>query len=820
MVRIVRPARGEGGLVHQLLVIIAMSALSGVLIAGLALPWVGLVSKGAENSAEAVQNFPKELKFKPLNERTRVLAADGSRLAVFFDENRAYVPLEQISTTMKQAIIAIEDARFFAHGALDVQGTLRALLVNQASDAKIQGGSSITQQLVKLTLQENASSEQKRRAASAQSYGRKFDELRYAVWVEQHLSKNKILEHYLNTAYFGDGAYGIQSAAHHYFSTTAQDLTLSQAAMLAGVVKNPSGYDPTNHAKAALNRRDTVIDKMLELHVISTKQAKKASKRQMGLKVKNVPNGCVQSIAPFFCQYVQKYLLASPALGETADARRHALFGGGLTIKTTIDPRFQKAADKSVADHAYATDRAIGGLAMVEPGTGYVRALAQSRTMGDDKRKGETYLNFTVPTRYGDAPGFQPGSTFKAFVLAAAISQGIPLNKTIYAPPSLTVNQGDFKICGGRSYPSTQPYPVQNSTTSGNMDLYTGTQNSVNTFYIQLEELTGLCDPVRLAAEMGIDFDSRTNARVPSFTLGVSDVSPLEMAEAYATFAARGLHCPSTPVTEITDRDGEVIALDDRGCSRVLKPAYADAINDILRGVMAPPDGFGAAIAPNQPSAGKTGTTQDNHSVWFVGYTPTLSMASMLAGVNAKDEPQNLIGKTVAGVRLFDASGSGTAGPMWGDAMSAIEQWLPNRDFVLPDPLTVKGQTVAIPSFYGLDPEATARQLTKLGLRPEIGYSVNSSAPQGTVAYTSPSSEGTSGETVLIYISSGYTPPPPPPPTQPSPTQPSPTQPSPTQPAPTKPAPTTPAPTKPTPTKPSHDGPGKPDKPDKPPKPH
>ncbi|MEJ7689498.1 MAG: transglycosylase domain-containing protein [Nocardioidaceae bacterium] len=496
MFSIARPARNEGGLIHQVFVIVAMSVLSGALIVGLALPWVALLDKGAENSAAAIQDFPKKLEFQPLDERTRVLAADGSRLAIFYDENRTYASLDHISPKLKQALVAIEDARFYAHGALDVQGTLRALLVNQASNATIQGGSSITQQLVKLTLLENANTKQEARLAAAKSYARKFDELRYAVWVEQHLSKSEILEHYLNTAYFGDGAYGIQSAAHHYFSTTAEDLTLSQSALLAGVVRNPTGYDPTNDKTAARNRRNTVIAKMLDLHVITTRQANKAAASPLGLKVREGSNGCLNSRAPLFCQYLQKYLLASPALGKTVEERRRALYGGGLTIRTTWDPRFQRAADESVAKHVYATDQVIGGLAMVEPGTGYVRALAQSRPMGRDKAKGETFENYVVPTQYGGTSGFQPGSTFKAFVLAAAIRQGFPLNKTIYSPDSITLPTSSFRTCGGKHLQSSEVHTYRNSTAGGTVDLYTGTQNSVNTFFIQLEQQqTGCAHP-------------------------------------------------------------------------------------------------------------------------------------------------------------------------------------------------------------------------------------------------------------------------------------------------------------------------------------
>jgi membrane peptidoglycan carboxypeptidase len=762
MSRLVRPARREGGLVHQVVVIIGISILSGALMAGLALPWVGLLSKGAENSADAVKSFPKKLDFKPLNERTRVLAADGTPLATFYDENRKYVTLDKISDVMQKAIIAIEDARFYQHGALDVRGTLRALFINQANDETVQGGSSITQQLVKLTLQENATTAEQRQAASAKSYARKFDELRYAVWVEDHLSKHQILEHYLNTAYFGDGAYGIEAAAHHYFSTTAAKLTLPQAALLAGIVKNPSDYDPTNNRDEARDRRDTVIGKMLDLHIITTHHAKKATKAPLGLHTTTFKNGCVNTRAPFFCSYLLNYLLDDPALGKTTEQRRHAIYGGGLTIQSTIDPRFQRAADQSVHSHVYKSDRAIGALAEVEPGTGYVRALSQSRPMGPNRKAGQTFLNFTVPTEYGDAPGFRAGSTFKLFVLAAAIKQGIPLNKTIYAPPAYPDYLGDYKTCTG-FYPDHSTFTFHNSTESGNKDMYSGTQESVNTFFVQLEKMTGLCEPWELARSMGVRLNANRGEpnpdRVPSSTLGVSDVSPLEMAEAYATAANRGVHCDSTPVLEIRDRNGDVIPTPGPQCNRVLKPAYADAINDILRGVMEP-GGFGENIALDQPSAGKTGTVQPSTSVWFVGYTPTLAAAAMIAGVKPNGDPMSIDYTTIGGVNVGSAHGSTTAGPMWGDAMRAIEQWLPDDNFVSPDPTVVNGQTVSIPSFFGASPQDAAKQLSKLGFNPQIvSYTVNSSAPEGTVAYTSPSYEGTSGETVSIYISNGYTPP-------------------------------------------------------------
>lgn len=790
MFRLTAAARDEAGWALHLLMFGVISVVSGVLLAGLAVPWVGLLSKGAESSAAAMENFPLKLKFKPLSERTRVLAADGSPLAVFYDENRLYVPLEKVDIQMQQAIVAIEDSRFYDHGALDVKGTLRALFVNQASSGVVQGGSSITQQLVKLTLLENAATPAARAEATERSYTRKLAELRYAVWVEDHLRKNEILEHYLNAAYFGDGAYGVQAAAHHYFSADAADLTLRQAALLAGLVKNPTSYDPTNNEDSARERRNIVLERMRELRIIDRQAARQAAKRPLGLDVTTNSNGCVDSAAPFFCDYLLQYLLASPSMGDTIEERRRRIYGGGLTITSTLDPRFQTAADNSVQTHVDPTDRAIGGLAMVEPRTGYVRALAQSRPMGPAKKKGETFLNYVVPDRYGDSAGFQPGSTFKAFVLTQAIKDGVPLRTEIDSPSVLTVNQSDFKVCGGKNYPIDLPYEVSNSTSSGTMDLYTGTQQSVNTFYIQLEQLTGLCGPWRLAKKMGVVLERPGENMVPALTFGFVDVSPLEMAEAYATFPARGMHCDSSPVLDVRDRDGRTIPTPKPRCNRIMKPAEADAVNDIFAGVQEP-GGFGyeVGISLDQPSAGKTGTVAPAKSVWFIGYTPTLTTAAMIAGAKYNGKPRNLDNQVIGGVNVGEVHGSSTAGPMWFDAMEIIQQWLPDRDFVPPLPEIIEGETIPIPSLAGASPATALTELRQLGLKPQFASSVNSTEPFGTVDSTLPESEAVEGQTVLIYTSNGV----PPPTASPSPNTTSPT--SPTTPGATSPtAPSSPSP--------------------------
>ncbi|HEY0618654.1 MAG TPA: biosynthetic peptidoglycan transglycosylase, partial [Kribbella sp.] len=251
--------KGDRGVVQSVVLFLGVSVLSGALAAGLAIPFAGLAGYGTEKTNQTLQDLPQELKTVPLAVKSKILAADGSLIANLYEQNRVPVTLAQINPIMRKAIVAIEDDRFYEHGALDAKGTLRAMLRNQSQGSVQQGGSSITQQYVKLSLIEKARTPEEVKAATAETYQRKIAELRYAVAVEKEFTKDQILEKYLNLANFGDGAYGVEAAARHYFSTTAAKLTLPQAAMLAGLVKNPSGYDPTNDMKRAKDRRDTVL---------------------------------------------------------------------------------------------------------------------------------------------------------------------------------------------------------------------------------------------------------------------------------------------------------------------------------------------------------------------------------------------------------------------------------------------------------------------------------------------------------------------------------------------------------------------------------
>ena len=434
------------------------AALAGVLVAGLVLPLAGLTGFTARQVSDGIENLPEELEVGEISHTSKIYDANGHQIARFYTENREDVALRNVAPLMRKAIVAIEDSRFFQHGAIDLEGTSRALINNLLGN-DTQGGSSITQQLIKLILIEKADTKAQLAAATEQSYTRKIRELQYAMSYEQNHSKSEILEDYLNIAFFGDGAYGIKIAARHYFSVKPADLSLAQSALLAGLVQNPTRFNPTQYPDLALERRNIVLQRMAELDIVSRQQAHRAMTESLGLDPTNFSNGCVTSPAPFFCDYVHSYLLANPALGKTRREREDTLRTGGLTIHTTVDLRFQRAADQAVRDRVNPTDLAIGGMAMVVPGTGEVKALSQSRPMGNNVRAGQTYLNFVVPKEYGDANGFQGGSTFKVFTLSSALKQGYPLSTSFTAPSPYYVPGGHAQELCGR--PARQLEPAE-----------------------------------------------------------------------------------------------------------------------------------------------------------------------------------------------------------------------------------------------------------------------------------------------------------------------------------------------------------------------
>jgi len=773
-----------GGVFYSAIMFVAVSVLCGLLVAGLALPFAGMAGLASKSAVEELEELPVDLEIPPQAERTTVLLGNGKVLTHFYDENRVYVPLDKIAPAMQQAQIAIEDHRFYEHGAMDPLATVRAFLSNSAG-GETAGASSLTQQYVKMVRIERASLNNDPKGvkeAQEQSYARKIQELRYAIALEKKLSKDEILERYLNIAYYGQGAYGVEAAAHVYFNTTAEKLTLSQAAMLAGLVQNPDQVNPVVAERAATERRDVVLNRMAELNIVTKDAADKAKEDEYDRKkVQRPTNGCQSSEYPFLCDYVRRSLLRMPQLGKTVADRERLLRRGGLTIRTKIDPETQDEAQKALNNIISPTDPVISTINIVEPGTGLIVAMAQSRpVMGNDTEKGETYYNYSVTPALGGAEGYQAGSTFKAFALAAALDQGVQMDQRYPAPQTKDFTNYTWQSCDG-SFQLDNQWRVSNSTGSAPMmDLAEATARSVNTYYVQLEQRAGLCNTVKMAERTGIDlttpgqtFDQLSH--VPSFVLGPIEVAPLSLAEAYATFAARGVHCDPHIVESVSTRDGKELAVPDGDCKRVMRPEVADGVNKMLEGVMSS-TGSRAKIDGGYPQAGKTGTTEEGQAVWFAGFTPELAGVAMIAADKTdplfkKDSNGNAKRNGIAGLRLetgfwLEGSGGGDAGmKLYKPAMQEALAGRPKTDFVDPPKVITAPKMVEVPSTSGMSTSEIEKKLLSLKLVVNKTRRYDD-APAGTFLGLSPGtgSKVEEGSTVTMVYSAGPKPKPPPPP--------------------------------------------------------
>jgi membrane peptidoglycan carboxypeptidase len=672
---------GERGFA-QLRRLVVGAVGTGLLSALALLPLALTAGLGVQLIRHSFETLPASLRRPALPQRSVLLAADGSKIATFYEENRVEVPLTQVSPIMRRAIVAIEDSRFYEHGALDVKGTLRALAVNAQAGAIVQGGSTLTQQYVKNALAEMAENPTERHFALENTATRKLRELRYAVGMEKRFSKDQILERYLNIAYFGDGAYGVEAAARHYFRTRAADLTLDQAAVLAGVVRAPQTYNPNLHPAHARWRRDTVLDRMARLKVITPEQAAAAKARPIRLKITSAPNGCVASTAPFFCDYVQREIQKNPAFGATVKDRRDLLKRGGLRIQTTLDPRMQRAAQAAVDHHVPPknSDGKAAAEVLVRPGTGEITAMAIDRRMGDSRKRGTMWVNLAADADHGSSIGMQAGSTFKVFTLAAALEDGMPFGHEIFAPQYF--DPEGFRDCRGRSVGGGGSLGNAADGEGGRpFSLVTGTWHSVNTFFLALERRVGLCRTYRMAARLGMRrADGKRLEQVPSLTLGSNTVSPLRLATAYAAIAARGRYCSPIAVTSVRGQHGP-LAVPKAGCRRVLDAGVADAVSHILQGVLTKGTAKGMEIG--RPAAGKTGTVDNFSAAWFAGYTPDMASAVWVG------DPRGGYAHPLRGVCLGDGCfgevfGADVPAPIWRDTMQDALRGIPGHLFYRP----------------------------------------------------------------------------------------------------------------------------------------
>ena len=681
-----------------LLRLLAVCAVLGLVVAGILLPVVGGAGLFARAVSDSWGSLPAVLRMPPPPERSRLVADDGSTIASFFTQDRANVPLSKVAPVMQHAIVAIEDARFFHHGGIDVRGTLRAAATDVGNGGAVQGGSTLTQQYVKNALLDSGE-----KHATSDTLARKLREARYAIELEKRLNKQQILERYLNIVYFGEGAYGVESAALRYFGVHAAHLTLPQAALLAGLVQSPTDDDPVTHPQAAKLRRDTVLARMAEVGAAPAAATQRAARRPLGVHLHKAGAGCQTSTAPFYCDYVYRALLADRRLGPTPAAREKALMTGGLTIQTAMDPQAQRAAQAAVDTVVPMGSRVATAVDVVQPGTGAVVAMAVDRRYGSRTRLHETRLNLAT----GGQSGFQAGSTFKMFTLAAAITQHVPLSQTFQAPPTMSFD-GGFRGCGGADLGGWKPVHNAEDGEGGTFGLVRATWESVNTYFAQLERKVGVCGPWRLATQMGIRevLTGKPVAQVPAFTLGVADTSPLQVAGAYATLAARGVFCAPYPVVAIRAASGKVLESHRRhdGCRRVLPQWAADRTTSVLRGVIDGPDPkrTGAAATIGRPAAGKTGTTDGFTAAWFSGYTPQLA-ASVWVGDPRGGTTHPLRNVTVGGRFFAHVYGADLAAPVWRMTMSGALRGMSARNFA-GEGAHVAADQMSAPKTFGLAP--------------------------------------------------------------------------------------------------------------------
>ncbi|MFF5109641.1 transglycosylase domain-containing protein [Streptosporangium sp. NPDC000509] len=667
--------RGEGqsGVASSVGRLAAIAAAAGLLVAGIALPAVGGAGLGIVSATNELNLRPEDLKEPPPAEVSIVQDAKGNEIARFYEEYREVVKLDQVAEIMKTAIISIEDYRFYQHGAIDLEGTIRAFAKNLHAGGVSQGGSSITQQYVKQVLLNSAATDEEKNKALEASYARKLNELRYAMAVEEKYSKDEILEKYLNIAYFGASAYGVEAAAKRFFGVKAEKLTLPQAATLAGAVQDPNATDPNRgkqYRERLLHRRNVVLDRMAELGKITPEEAQKAKKAKLGYKGTKLPGGCESSDYPYFCIYARNEVLNNPDFGKTAKARGQFLNRGGLTIRTTLDPSMQAAADKAIRKLVFPSDNPVAAEALVQPGTGAIKAMAASRKYGRSKAKNEMSYNLVADAAHGGGVGFQAGSTFKTFTLLTALKQGMKVNDGFSAGAGFRASgYSAFKNCKGENIGDPSHTVTNDEGAPGWKTLQTGTWGSVNTFFMELEQRVGLCETIKTAKSLGIHrSDGLKLLEYSTFTLGTNEMDPVTVANAYAAIGARGKYCAPMAITRITDRNGKVTDYKPK-CRQALDPEVADAAAHVLSGVFTKGTMRGVG-GIGRDAAGKTGTTDSYATAWFAGFTPDLAGAVSI-GDPRGSQKYKLNGVTIGGRYYGSVVGASISGPIWKETMLA-----------------------------------------------------------------------------------------------------------------------------------------------------
>lgn len=653
---------------------------------------------------------------------TKVYSADNKLIANLYLENRQVVELEEISPHLQHALVSVEDERFYTHNGFDAVGIARAFVTNLAKGGVAEGASTITQQYIRNTILTDERYDI--------SYRRKAREAYLAYQLEQRMSKDEVLSVYLNTVYFGEGAYGAESAALTFFNKHASDLTIAEAALLAGLPQSPSRLSPYENAEGAVSRRQWVLSKMHEQGYITDGEYEAAKIEELHLE--RAPQLDEQGVysAPYFVAHVKKLLQDEYGTG--------LVFQGGLTVYTTLDTTMQDQAEKAcrkIMDRDTDPDYA---LVAIEPETGKIKALVGGKDWDTNK------FNFATQAKR------QPGSSFKMFTLVTALKQGMPPTRKIdsSSPAIIATGGKPWRVTGGGK---------------GYITLQQATVGSVNAAFARLIAEIGAEPVVETAHDMGITTDIQPYL---SITLGSQEVTPLEMTASFATLANQGTHIPPVAIEKVLDASGETIYEADHKGTEAISPSIAYAATQILKGVIS----GGTATRANigRPAAGKTGTTQDYRDAWFCGFTPQLSCAVWM-GYTPEKPMRNVHGITVFG-GTFPAM-------IWAEFMKNALANEPKLDFKsAPAPAyTWKKKwdvpDIAIPNVTGMTQAAAEKALTDAKLEATASQAYSPTVAAGYVISQTPAagSKAKPADAVIIIVSKGPDPATPPPPVTPPP---------------------------------------------------
>jgi membrane peptidoglycan carboxypeptidase len=753
-------------------------AMAGVLAAALMFPFLGGIGLMSNQASEVVAAGSTELLAGDVPQVTTMTDSAGNPIAWLYTQRRFEVPSDRIAATMKLAIISIEDKRFTDHNGVDWPGTLTGLAGYLSGNLDPRGGSTIEQQYVKnYQLLVTAQTDAERRAAVETTPARKLREMRIALALDKTFSKAEILTRYLNLVSFGNGSYGVQDAAQTYFGIEASQLNWQQAALLAGLVQSPNALDPYSNPDGALQRRNLVLDTLIESFPREAAALHAAKAAPLGVlpAPRQLPGGCIAAgDRGFFCDYVLDYL-------ARAGISKEQVASGGYLIRTTLDPKVQASVKRAIDKTASPTlDGIASVMSVIKPGKDAHRviAMASSRTYGLNGAAHET-----MQPQPFSLVGDGAGSIFKIFTTAAALDMGMGINAQLEVPGSFQargLGSSDTPGC------PKETWCVRNAGNyRGSMNVTDALATSPNTAFARLIQLVGVPRAVDMAVRLGLrsyaipgtargynpdgneslaDFIKQGN--MGSFTLGPFQLNALELSNVAATLASGGMWCPPSPIDKIFDRRGHEVSVSAQRCEQAVPEGLANTLANALSkdAVSGTAAGSAGAAGWTLPMSGKTGTTESHRSSGFVGFTNNYAAANYIFADSAR--PSGICSFPLRTCLGGDLYGGSEPARTWFEAMTPIAKQFGDVHLPPTDPRYVDGAPRGrVPAVFGLTVDAARKLLTDAGFQVAAQTtSVNSGESYGTVVGTTPSGQTFPGSIVTIDISNGIAPLPPPPP--------------------------------------------------------